>query len=154
MTDRDDSGGGAQIGPDMTTQVKLSGAVEEGNPAAAAGAGAAEEDEEAVDCCWHPDGRLVAAVAGRVMHVFAFQPATAPAPGATGGGDRAQAVCVARCVGGGAVSERWGDDADRLAACCLLPLPAPAAAAPPDSGSLAAAGSHDGGVALWRLPPH
>jgi hypothetical protein len=140
----------------MTTQVKLSGsdAVQAGKAAAAEAADPEEEVEEAVDCCWHPDGRLVAAVAGRAMHVFAFKPAPAPTPGATGGGDRAQAVRVARCVDGGAVSERWGDDADRLAACCLLPLRPPASAAPPDSGSLAAAGAHDGGVALWRLPPH
>ncbi len=133
----------------MTTQVQLSGseAVHAGNPPAA-------EEEAAVDCCWHADGRLVAAVAGRAMHVFTFQPAPATAPGATGGGDRAQAVRVARCVGGGVLSERWGDDGDRLAACCLLPLAPPAAATHPDSGSLAAAGAHDGGVALWRLPPH
>jgi hypothetical protein len=150
----------------MTTQVALSTDTtalsgRDAGPTGDAAAAAAseeeeEEEEEAVDCCWHPDGRLVAAVAGRAMHIFAFQPAPAPAPapGATGGGDRAQAVRVALCVDGGAASERWGDDADRLAACCLLPLPPPAAAAPPESGSLAVAGAHDGGVALWRLPPH
>jgi hypothetical protein len=89
-----------------------------------------------LDCCWHPAGDLVAAAAGDCVRVFAVGP---------GEGDRARTRLVMRGTGAGRASQRWGNDAGRVRACCFV-----AGAGPePD---LVAGGVCDGSVALWRLP--